>query len=201
MSAAPRLPLARALRVADVLFDRWGLDRVTCHLVGSCRRERPDVGDIEIIAPAAPKARDTLAGRIAATMDGEGIFAGAEAGPKIGRVVQGLKPGFLACSLVVRPYDTEIPVQVYRYTPENYGWVMLMRTGPGEFGKWFLSAWKKRHGIPAALPASAAGHLVDASGKIVPVADEAAAFALCGVAWVAPERREAFVARMMEVRV
>lgn len=196
MSAGARIPYARAIKIADGLFDRWGLDRATCHLVGSCRRGKVDVGDIELLCPAEPKNRDGLVGRIQATMDAEGMFAGTDAEAKIGRAVQGLKPGFLMCSLVVRPYGTEIAVQVFRYGPDNFGWSMVRTTGPGDFGKWFLATWKKRHGINPALPASVSNNLVDAAGKTIPTPTEEAAFNLCGVPWVAPEQRDAFVARM-----
>lgn len=110
--------------------------------------------------------------------------------------VRGVKPGFITASVVVKPFagslaGREIPVQVERFTPENRGWKIIMRTGPSDFGQWFLGKWKARYGIPfgPAGKASINGHLVDRHGAVVPVRSEEEAFDLCKQKYVPPHLR------------
>lgn len=210
MSAGPRITLEQATRVLAFLGECWELSS-SHHVVGSVRRRKPEVGDLEILAPHEDKARDTLYQRIARTVrtdDAGGLFAGAaDIKHEIGRAVRGLKPGFLAASLVinVKPDGgVEVPVQIFRYTPDNLGWMLLYRTGPEDFGKWFLGEWKKRHGIPLSRedrPASKDNHLIDGEGRVVKVPDEEAAFVKAGIRFVPPEERDRFIAGINARRV
>ena len=54
MSTGPRLPLATADALAAQLMARWGMAAPACGVVGSVRRRKPDVGDLELIAPLPP---------------------------------------------------------------------------------------------------------------------------------------------------
>lgn len=212
MSEGPRLPLINADAVAAALFERWKLDPARCFVVGSVRRRLETVGDIEIVAPAMPKACDTICQAIEATMPppASGLFAAAPLTDDmvIGRAVRGLKAGFLCASLVVRPFpgdpalDVEIPVQVYRYEPANLGWMMIERTGPKDYGKWWLWMWKRAWGIPVGdenHPASIDNHLVNARRERVDVASEAEAFNKCQIAYCEPHDRDRFIARQNEL--
>jgi len=196
MSEGPRIPIERADALAAYLFERWSLDRRTCHVVGSVRRRRDWVGDLELLAPLEPKGADRLCATIEGTVQATGLFAGSGP-PPIGRVVSGLKPGFKACSLVVRLKDgVEIPVQVNRAGPENFGWAMIKCTGPREFGMWFLQKWKEHWQIPVGdekHQASVDGFMVDSSRRVVPVPTEADAFRLAGLQLIDPHRRDAFM--------
>lgn len=233
MSEGPRIELSRAVEVSDVLFERWKLPRADvypgCMVVGSVRRMKPEVGDIEMVAPL-PRGwdyrklgpeDDELFGAINATVDNPWsdesapLFAATPPTPPVppvptavprvlGSAVRGLKPGFLACSLLLRPWDgLDVPCQVYRYTPENLGWMLIERTGPREFGMWFLGQWKRRYGIPVGVEgrqASVNNHLVNAGGVVVPVPTEAEAFRLCGMAWIEPWDRDGFMERLAASR-
>lgn len=203
MSAGTRLRLDQAERVAAHLFEAWHLSPRECFVVGSVRRRKPDVGDLELLVPFEPKASDTLCKVIEATMEpaSDGLFGvSANKDQYLGRVERGLKPGFLAASLIMRPWGNEIPVQVFRYEPENLGWKMLEYTGPRDFGVWFLGRWKRAWGIPTGQEgrqASVDGHLVDGQGRRVAVPSEADAFRIIQSAFIAPEEREAFAAKAM----
>ncbi len=207
MSAGNRMPRAVADDVIEWLSFQWPACKPGSAIVGSYRRGKPDVGDLEILLPAASeKGVDPVYDAIAPTMDGwtPPTLHSPPPSTPIGSVVSGLKPNFLAASLLVRPPAeigvATVPLQVFRYTPLNFGWQMIMRTGPGEFGQWFLGAWKRTWGIPVGqdgAQASKDGHLVDASGVVVPVGSEGEAFRRCGIGFIPPEDRDAFVARRL----
>ena len=225
MSDGPRIPLAAAEAFVLALFQRrLGYASIEeaaqdgVEVVGSIRRRRPDIGDVEIIA-RMPRASDPE--RVQSSedrlfrelnlcvsnpwVDGSGsLFAAApDTSRAFGTAVRGLKPGFKACSLRLAAYGVEVGFDVFRYDALNAGWVKLCRTGPGEFGQWFLGRWKERMGIPVGDPnrkASVDGYLVDARGQIVPVATEEEAFRLIGSNFVPPERRDAMVEAMASRR-
>ena len=225
MSDGPRIPLEKAEAFVLQLFRRRlgfaSLEEAAAQgveVVGSIRRRRPDIGDIEIIAPlpraANPDCVQSTEDRLFRELnlcvsnpwvDGSGsLFAAApDTSRAFGQAVRGLKPGFKACSLKLAAYGVEVGLDVFRYDALNAGWVKLCRTGPGEFGQWFLVRWKERMGIPVGDPnrkASVDGYLVDARGEIVPVATEAEAFRLIGSNFVAPDRRDA-MCEAMQVRM
>jgi DNA polymerase/3'-5' exonuclease PolX len=213
MSQGPRIKLGDARRLCQDLWNIWGLDD-TAVVVGSVRRGLPEVGDIELIVPVQEIRQrgddqiDYLFNRINGSMsnpwvdpkakersmfDPEPLVIEPEPDQIIGEAVRGLKPGFLSASLLLRPLGLEVPCQLYRYTPQNRGWIELMRTGPADFGRLFLIAWKRRWNIPHEQQASIDGHLVNRDGEIVHVPDEHAAFSLCGMEFILPESRDSWV--------
>ena len=205
MSDGPRIPLRWAVAEADRLFKAWG-EPTGWLVVGSVRRGVGTVGDLEVLLPAAPAAADPVYGRIAATVRrrvrGVPVLFGDDApgATIVGEELRGLVPGFLAASLSVWPQggnesDRRVPVQVYRYTPRNLGWTLIMRTGPREFGMHFLLNWKRLYSIAAHRQASVDGHLVDRVGEVVTVATEEEAFTMCGMRFVPPEQRDEYVMR------
>lgn len=208
MSTGTRITLEQADRVAAALFARWKFPPGdTCAVVGSVRRRKPDVGDLEMIAPWCEPAKDWVYRGIAESMQAEGIFAGSESERPVGFPLEGLKPGFRACSLSISMVDSQsgepatLKVQVFRYEPGergNRGWIELMRTGPPEFGRWFLGRWKKAFDIPfgEAGKASDKGYLVDRHLKPVFTPTEQDCFRILRLPHVAPEQREEFVSRL-----
>ncbi len=208
MSAGTRVTLEQADRIAAALFTRWKFPPGdTCAVVGSVRRRKPDVGDLEIIAPWCDPKKDPIYRAIAESMQAEGIFAGSESQRPVGYPLEGLKPGFKACSLSITMVDSRtsegvtLKVQVFRYVPGdrgNRGWLELYRTGPREFGMWFLGRWKKAFDIPFGEggKASHEGFLVDRNGKPVFTPTEADCFRILRLPHVTPENREDHVARL-----
>lgn len=221
MSAGAVLDREVAMTLASHLVRHWP----GVQLVGSLRRGH-SARDIDLVAPL-PATHMATEGKIRAEddplfrivnacvenqwvdPDAGGLFNAAGNGePKCstpwGKAVRGLKPGFLAAQLLLHTKTAgDVPVQIFRYTPLNKGWVIIERTGPVEFGKYFLGSWKKRHGIPLgdpSRPASIENHLVDSHGRVVPVADEAAAFGTCGMPWVDPDYRDEYLQRQRNAR-
>lgn len=203
MSTGARLPLAAADRLCQHLAEFWGLDPDLDVWVGSVRRRRDFVGDLELVCRHEPAASDDLFARLARSIElppDDSLFA-VQAENPIGRAIKGLRPGFLAAYLEITAWKKiQVPVQIFRYTAANAGWITLMRTGPAEFGQWFLHRWKVTHGIAPTAKASIDGHLVDRAGRVIPVATEAEAFEKCDLKFVRPEQRETVAASVMQKR-
>lgn len=203
MSAGTRHSLPAALSAATHLMGWWKMRTPSCAIVGSIRRRRPDVGDIELLAPLPHEGeRDLLYEAIRDSFEPAGMFDDPGKPHLTGRVVKGLKAGFKECDLICNMTRTDtgevysFPTQVFRYESGdrgNRGWIELMRTGPGDFGKWFLGRWKKHHGISPLQQASIDGHLVDSYGKRIPTRDEDDAFRHCGMKPIPPEKRDSYV--------
>ena len=202
MSTGPRLPLAAADAAARHLMMLWKMPKGAV-VVGSVRRRKPDVGDLEILAPLPPgnyRQGDDLFYAIDATINPHraGMFGGG--GEPIGRAISGLAPGFktarLEVSFKIDGTRLVVPVQVFRATPASWGWKTVMYTGPDDFGKYVLVRWKAAFGIPPTAQASVHGHLVNAAGEVVPVPTEQDVFRLARIGWFEPEHREAEAGRL-----
>ncbi len=70
MSTGTRIPLARAQAAAAYLIDLWALEGA--HVVGSVRRQRAEVGDLEMVCYLMPAEADTVYRNIKATMSTAG---------------------------------------------------------------------------------------------------------------------------------
>lgn len=196
MSAGPRISRVIALDAAWSLSRLWGLGGDCCWC-GSLRRECPDVGDLDLVAPLSPGSHDPLYNAIHATLDHGELRFGRE-DVTVGVAVRGHKPGFLASAyeLRLRSPAVTIPLQITRYTPENVGWKVVMATGPAEFCALFLGRWKRAWSIPPGQEASREGHLRNSHGGVVPVPTEGEAFRLAGMGYVEPADRSEHVRRM-----
>ena len=194
MSDGPRIKLDDALKMAAGFIDRLGVAGGAVQVVGSVRRRTETVGDLDLVAPLPPAGKpgvsdDPLYRVLLARADRRGAGLFDASGTKHWVAVSGVKCGFREALLLLTFNQWfELPCQIYRYTPANAGWITLIRTGPEGFGARFLTQWKRTWGITE--QASVNGHLVDKAGRVVPVATEREAFALCGMKWVEPEDRE-----------
>lgn len=200
MSTGPRITLAAAFAVAEVLMKSWGMAHNDCAIVGSVRRRRSLVGDLEFIAPHEPETDDRLHGRMAPTVtDTAGMLFGEAKPVRFGEVIRGFKPGFWAASLQVKISINEVEhvmnVQIFRYVKGeqgNRGWIELMRTGPQDLGILFLEQWKWAMGIRGGK-GSDDGWLLDPYGKPVFTPDEESCFRLAKLDYIPPQERDAWV--------
>lgn len=202
MSTGERIPLAVATQSAAILSDRWGLRPALGEIVvGSVRRQRPDVADLEFVAIQPAGDKDRLFDQLEDEAGGRAGSLFCEDKPRMIEVVQGLNHRFLHARirvrLVINGTPFVIPVEIYRFVvlPEmtNQGWVTLLRTGPTDFGIAFLAQWHAHQSIPGGLQASKGGWLVDAAGKPVSVATEAQAFEGAGMPNVTPVVRQEWI--------
>lgn len=202
MSAAgPRIPLAQAQEAAAYLARLWKLGDARDCVVGSVRRQKPTVGDLEFIAPLPEDPREdpvfrTIAGTVDRPQEEQPRLFGAPpplAGTPIGTALMGLKPGFKMCRLQIRGRSgNEMQVEINRYTPGpkgNRGWVQLVKTGPEDFGKAVLTHWKVLNRIGPEHDGSRDFFLLSADGAQVPTANELQVLHACRLLWVAPELR------------
>jgi len=185
-----------AIRVLD--------ERISPHIVsaplevvGSVRRKCDQVGDLELIAPMPDSTiGDDLCRRLCELLEDPKDLFSASRTSQIGRVISGLKLGFRTCSFTIRlgaEPKVELNVQIYRYDAGptgNRGWIELMRTGPVDFGKAFLSRWKAERGMASpAIPASRNGYLLSPNGEAIATPTEVDALKLAGLRYIEPEER------------
>lgn len=84
-----------------------------------------------------------------------------------------------------------IPVDLFLATPDNWGAIMTIRSGPGDFSE-ALVAHIKHHTPYRQMD----GQLViEATGQVVPVPEEADYFARAGVPWIEPWHRNVHALR------
>lgn len=209
MSAGVRLSNEWALGAARVLFERWDMHPSSCAIVGSVRRRLPEIGDLDLIAPLPElRQRDTLFESIDLTVIKPAAKAALwEIGGREQRFVE-VKSGhnryFKSLSVIAHLEATNergelqtypIPVQVSRYTRDNRGWMELYKTGPREFGVWYLLRWKEIHGIPDRQAASVHNHLRGADGvTVIPLESENDCFRVLGITPVPPQERAEYAA-------
>lgn len=87
--------------------------------------------------------------------------------------------------------DERCKVEVWCAQPENYGWILLIRTGPGDFGKAIMSAMWART-LPVCATASmvrSKGGFLLIDGKRVETPTEESAFAALGLPFIEPRDR------------
>lgn len=160
-----RLPLNEARRLAGLVQD---CIKGETYVVGSIRRMKADVGDIEIIVHS-DAAIDIPIG-CGVLMPG--TYETVKGGKKDWRYwqIRNVKDGF--------------NVDLFRFDDLNRGSIMLIRTGPAEFSKRFVNCLRRR-GLK-----HADGYVRDNAGLLVPCPTEEIAFKLAGLQWVKSEDRE-----------
>ncbi len=205
MSTGPRIPLDVATRVAEVIRnDVIGGQFKTALIVGSIRRKKETVGDVEYTFPWEPKENDALYTRLAELAHlGEPPLFG-ERGHKMIDPIEGVKPGFKAARFYVQvqtPTGVVVaPAAIYRHEPHNKGMIEIIRTGPREFGMAVLHRWRSVFKVTREVwDARDQGTVVDQWGKVVPVGTEEEVFTKLGIAFEPPERREEAAARYWAV--
>ncbi len=136
------------------------------HVVGSVRRKRPEVGDIEIAVHESAVIKLSVA---------EGLFPGDF------RTIKGGKKNWRYWQL--RHNDGWI-LDLFRFDDHNRGSIILIRTGPVDFSHQFVVCLR-RHGLRHEN-----GYIRDNHGTLVACEDEQAAFAHVGMRYLEPECRE-----------
>ena len=181
MSDGPRLPRAQALELARQVVD---LLRPVCERVeiaGSLRRCKPDVGDIEIVCIPSVSYLTDLSGektevhsptQIYAAMR-DGGFTCTEGGDRLAKFAGG------AC-----------PIEIYITTPERWGVIFTIRTGPADWTKLLVTQRSKGGLCPSHLQFEG-GRIVHRQSKVaLETPEEADVFVAINHRWIAPEDRK-----------
>ena len=114
-------------------------DRV--EIGGSIRRKKPDVGDIELIC--IPTFAEVGTGQATLT-GGETTVSENLLFGHLARHYHVMKMGEKYCQIATQ----ELKVDVFSATPETWGYILLLRTGPAKFSKFIVSELKKRGFTP-----------------------------------------------------
>lgn len=154
--------LAAALDIADHIRAELAPFCTRIEIAGSVRRQKPEVKDVEIVC--IPRGRD-----LAHFADTVNRWTKIKGEPS-GRYTQ-------------RYHPDGIMLDLFMTTPENWGAILLIRTGSADYSKWFMGT-----ALPKAGYRQEGGY-VRQNGVIVPTYEEEDVFRLAGVTWVEPEQR------------
>jgi DNA polymerase/3'-5' exonuclease PolX len=160
------------------------------HIAGSVRREKPeDIKDIEVVAipktePSGifGKEKSNALNRyldnqlVMHLIDNRWKVDGEERVPSWGALHRKYHRYFDSTLMTVDLYQTEA---------ENFGHILMIRTGPRAFSMWYVMELKKRGFTPK-------GGRVWQGPKLIVTPEEATCFELLGIEPVAPTRRAAF---------
>lgn len=174
--ALRRIPRAEALAIAERVLDTLRPVIARGVIVGSLRRERPEVGDIELLVE--PRSTPALLGD--ASYDTESVRRRIEM--DVGHIRIG-GSRLMRCVLDV---DPSIQCEVFVCTPPAaWGSLLAIRTGPADLGAIAMRRLIDRGYLHRD------GYVVDeATRDIVPTETEEAFFALAGLPCVLPNRRD-----------
>lgn len=201
MSTGHRLPLSIARTVAEHLDQvlRPGCERI--EIAGSIRRQKPDVGDIELVA--IPRI-DELPGQL-------DLFGGRQSGGVLNhldtildtltdehKISRQPPPGinkppawgpnykkFWLVADIFQDKPRWLQVDLFLATRDNWGAIFCIRTGPSDFSTALVT-----HLLHHTPYRQQDGVLIrQDTGTVVPVLEEADYFRLAGVVWVEPPLR------------
>jgi DNA polymerase/3'-5' exonuclease PolX len=185
MGTLPKRPLSELRPIADDLMARLRPACERIEIAGSIRRERPQVGDIELVAiPKFETRRNAAQG----TLFGPQRPSRADQVNLLWEAVDALG---VACSKrgpVYRQFTWRgVRVDIYTCERGNWGWILFHRTGPG-----YLRA-KIGSMLVARGFAAVDGWIWDARGLSidrVETPEEDDVFRLLGIPPLPPDRRD-----------
>lgn len=168
-STTNRLPLAQAQHIAVGVMQQLEPHCEVISLAGSIRRDRPTIGDIEIVC--VPKAYD------ATPLFCSGLATVVNQWEKV--------RGELPCRYTQRTLPEGIRLDLFMVEADGYGLQRAIRTGSADWCRTVLAPAWVRAGYH-----SEGGLLRRADGSVVPCRTEPELFARIGLPWVHPRDRE-----------
>lgn len=142
MSVGTRLALADATRIAQEIVRQLGPSCVRLAVAGSLRRGKADVGDIELVA--IPRLREEPSSLWGDTREVSLLFerlAELEGRGSIERLMGGER------YVKLRDTISGLQVDLFVTTPERWGIIYLIRTGPADYSQWLVT-YARRQGFP-----------------------------------------------------
>ena len=191
------LPLEQAQRLARILARRLAPACARLEVAGSIRRGKAWVKDVELVAIPRAGELDALLARLEREGD--------EGGRRIYRSRAALEERLAGMGLPfvhvpdVRRWGERykrfyvwssrqhgiVAVDLFLATRDNWGAIFAIRTGPGDFSQALVTHLKSR----TPYRQQDGQVVVQATGAVVPVPEEADYFALAGLPVIPPERR------------
>lgn len=182
MSTGNRIPLATAQKLAGRLVAALAPACERIEVAGSIRRGKADVGDVELVAIPVIDSQGSALDRLLLTLIDEGKLQRKPVYPK-DRPAWGEK--YKKFWVLINSQQGPIQVDLFLATPENWGAIFTIRTGPSDFSKELVTHIKYK--TPYRQDG---GHLVRKdNGGIVLTPDEETYFAAAGLQYIAPEWR------------
>lgn len=173
--------LETAQTIANRVYSRLAPYCSRIDIAGSIRRERPEVGDIEIVCiPLTVRYAIDL-------FQGEGQTMRS---PEYCQIVDQWEkvkgsPSDKYTQRIVHEGEQTIKLDIFTAIPENYGLILAIRTGSADYARRVLAATWKQRGYH-----SRNGLLRDEADKIYPIATERDLFELLDLPYVSPAERE-----------
>lgn len=189
MSSETRIPLARAERLAAELVELLRPACLRIEVAGSIRRRKADVGDIELVAiPLVEQGHDMFGEPNCAYIDRLVILCSdlLNAGVLQQRVrTNGRAWGtrYKAAAYCGFPVDLFAVLP-----PAQFGVLFLLRTGPAEFSRRFVTS-RRQGGMLPEWAQVKDGALWHRGGRMIETPEEADVWRTLGVDPIAPEAR------------
>jgi DNA polymerase/3'-5' exonuclease PolX len=169
-----KMPYAQALEIAQgfVTSIRPFCERV--EIAGSLRRQKAEIGDIEVVAIP----------RIVMGLD---LFGNEAAAQNL------LEEGTRSFHLLLDgPFQKKIQfasidVDLFITTPEKFGVIYTIRTGSADFSKWLVTTRQKGGALPSNMRVHDGRIWMGRHALVTP--EEADFFKAINLSWIAPEQR------------
>ena len=167
---------AEALAIAERVVEQLQPHCERIEIAGSLRRERLEVGDIEIVAIPKPYEVGLFESGIATVVN---------QWPKV--------KGELPCKYTQRVLPEGIKLDLFFARDENWGLIFAIRTGSADYSHKVLASRWAQLGYE-----SRDGMLHNPQGHPIPIYSEAQLFSLLGLTHVPPFEREVNTIRYRE---
>jgi DNA polymerase (family 10) len=188
MASGPRFPLSRVEPFANGLVKLLAPSCERILVAGSIRRQRPDIGDVEIVA--IPRFEDSAEGmwgdvvrsnvlvRQIAQLTDEGLLEILSGGERY---------------IKARHLGLEIQVDVFMVVPPaSWGLILLIRTGPADYSQWLVT-YARRQGMHVIGGRLHNGLGIpgreDCACEVIPTPTEESVYEALGLPWVEPADR------------
>jgi DNA polymerase/3'-5' exonuclease PolX len=182
----------KALPIAERLVDLLQPACKRIEIAGSLRRQKPDPGDIEIVAvpdlrpprllfgsPIYATILDAILASLARGDDDDLLIHLSMNGPKFKQFAISQDGG----------QHWIIKVDLFLVTPPaDWGVLYLIRTGPAEFSHWIVTENMHCGGLPDGFRVED-GRILSMSNEYIPCPEEIDFLKFCHLAWIEPSQR------------
>lgn len=145
MSEGAKTPYSQALAKAQSLVELLSPACERIEIAGSLRRQKDQIGDIELVAIARRTPTLDLFGTVTSSACEVAELLERENIPRVkqSRPVDGSK---------LKGFEWEgMGVDLFLCTPETWALCLLIRTGSKDYSQWFVTAREKGGALPAGM--------------------------------------------------